>query len=80
MRGYVSRVGTLPEPFAGWFARRGWAPRPHQVAMIAAAQAGDSALLVAPTGGGKTLAGFLPSLMDLAAHPAPVCTRFTSAR
>ena len=39
--------------------------------MIAAAQAGRSALLVAPTGGGKTLAGFLASLIDLAAHPRP---------
>ncbi len=34
--------------------------------MIAAAQAGSHALLVAPTGGGKTLAGFLPSLIELA--------------
>ena len=62
-------MGTLPEPFAGWFARRGWVPRPHQMAMVAAAQARDSALLIAPTGGGKTLAGFLPSLMDLTAQP-----------
>ncbi len=68
-------VGTLPEllpdPFAAWFARRGWTPRPHQLAMIAAAQAGDSVLLIAPTGGGKTLAGFLASLLDLAARPRP---------
>ena len=64
-------VGTLPEPFAAWFARRGWTPRPHQTAMIAAAQAGRSALLVAPTGGGKTLAGFLASLIDLARQPRP---------
>ncbi|WP_245777142.1 ligase-associated DNA damage response DEXH box helicase [Brevundimonas viscosa] len=34
--------------------------------MIAAAEAGSHALLVAPTGGGKTLAGFLPSLIELA--------------
>jgi ATP-dependent Lhr-like helicase len=34
--------------------------------MIAAGQDGSHALLVAPTGGGKTLAGFLPSLIDLA--------------
>ncbi len=34
--------------------------------MIAAAEAGSHALLVAPTGGGKTLAGFLPSLVELA--------------
>jgi ATP-dependent Lhr-like helicase len=60
---------TLPEPFATWFAARGWQPRPHQMAMLAAAEAGRSALLIAPTGGGKTLAGFLPSLIDL--HRAP---------
>jgi ATP-dependent Lhr-like helicase len=60
---------TLPEPFAGWFAAQGWAPRRHQLAMLDAAQAGDSALLIAPTGGGKTLAGFLPSLVELAAAP-----------
>lgn len=61
--------GTLPEPFAGWFATRGWTPRPHQLAVLEAARAGESALLVAPTGGGKTLAGFLPSLIDLQARP-----------
>ncbi len=62
-------MGTLPEPFAAWFAGRGWAPRPHQLALLEAAARGRSALLVAPTGGGKTLAGFLPSLVDLHAHP-----------
>ena len=56
---------TLPEPFAGWFAAQGWAPRRHQLAMLDAARAGDSVLLIAPTGGGKTLAGFLPSLIEL---------------
>jgi len=61
--------GTLPEPFAGWFAAQGWAPRPHQLAMLEAARAGESVLLIAPTGGGKTLAGFLPSLIDLAGQP-----------
>ena len=24
----------LPEPFAGWFATRGWTPRPHQLALL----------------------------------------------
>jgi ATP-dependent helicase Lhr and Lhr-like helicase len=61
--------GTIPEPFAGWFAARGWTPRQHQLTMLAAAQAGESVLLIAPTGGGKTLAGFLPSLVDLHLQP-----------
>ena len=56
----------LPETFQRWFAARGWQPHAHQLAMLEAARAGDSALLIAPTGGGKTLAGFLPSLVDLA--------------
>lgn len=56
----------LPARFADWFASRGWAARAHQLEMIAAAQAGEDALLIAPTGGGKTLGGFLPSLIELA--------------
>ncbi len=56
----------LPERFQRWFDTRGWAARGHQLEMIAAAQAGEHALLIAPTGGGKTLGGFLPSLIDLA--------------
>ncbi len=63
--------GTLPERFAAWFAAQGWVPRPHQLAMLDAARAGESVLLIAPTGGGKTLAGFLPVLVDLAANPRP---------
>jgi ATP-dependent Lhr-like helicase len=57
---------TLPPLFADWFASRGWTARRHQLEMIAAAEDGSHALLVAPTGGGKTLAGFLPSLIELA--------------
>jgi ATP-dependent Lhr-like helicase len=61
----VERASQLPEPFARWFASRGWTPRAHQLELLAKAQAGRSALLIAPTGGGKTLAGFLPSLAEL---------------
>ncbi|TIU94884.1 MAG: hypothetical protein E5W04_31865, partial [Mesorhizobium sp.] len=49
----------LPEPFEKWFAAKGWSPRAHQLELLAKAQAGQSALLIAPTGAGKTLAGFL---------------------
>ena len=63
----------LPARFREWFASRGWAPRRHQLELLAKAEAGRSALLVAPTGAGKTLAGFLPSLVALAeAGPAPL--------
>jgi len=57
---------VLPSRFARWFAARGWQARPHQLEMIDAARKGEDALLIAPTGGGKTLGGFLPSLIDLA--------------
>jgi ATP-dependent Lhr-like helicase len=60
---------ALPPVFAGWFAARGWQPRAHQLDLIAQAAAGHSVLLVAPTGGGKTLAGFLPSLIELTHLP-----------
>ena len=62
-------AAALPAAFRDWFAAKGWAAHPHQLAMLAAAREGRSALLVAPTGGGKTLAGFLPSLVDLAERP-----------
>src|ERR1700744_6514611 len=62
-------LSTLPARFAAWFEGRGWAPRAHQLAMVEKARAGRSALLIAPTGGGKTLAGFLPSLIELAERP-----------
>src|SRR5665213_1368157 len=61
---------TLPEPFAAWFARRGWTPRDHQLAMVEKGREGRHALLIAPTGGGKTLAGFLPTLIDLSRRAA----------
>ena len=62
-------TGGLPDPFARWLAQRGWRLHAHQHAMLDAAREGRSALLIAPTGGGKTLGGFLPSLLDLAARP-----------
>ena len=56
---------SLPDLFARWFAGRGWTPRPHQLELLAKAGQQRSVLLIAPTGGGKTLAGFLPTLVEL---------------
>ncbi len=61
---------SLPKPFIEWFASKGWQPRAHQMELLAKAQNGESALLIAPTGAGKTLAGFLPSLVEIAGRPA----------
>jgi ATP-dependent Lhr-like helicase len=56
---------VLPPKFGDWFATKGWSVHPHQVEMLARADE-PSLLLIAPTGGGKTLAGFLPTLVELA--------------
>jgi ATP-dependent helicase Lhr and Lhr-like helicase len=69
-------VAALPPELAGWFAARGWRVRRHQAEMLEVAASGRHALLVADTGAGKTLAGFLPTLADfcpsrLGAPPPP---------
>ena len=64
----------LPLPFRRWLDGRGWQLRTHQAAMLEAAAQRRDALLVAPTGGGKTLGGFLPSLVALARR-TPVRSR-----
>lgn len=56
---------SLPPVIANWFAKRGWSPRQHQLDVLGSYQSGASQLLIAPTGAGKTMAGFLPSLTDL---------------
>ena len=61
--------GLLPPRFMAWFHGRGWSPRRHQLEMVERARAGRNVLLIAPTGGGKTLAGFLPSLIELSDRP-----------
>lgn len=54
----------MPPELTKWFAGRGWRVRRHQLEMLAAHDAQRHALLVAETGAGKTLAGFLPTLAD----------------
>lgn len=61
-------MSALPPIIDDWFTAKGWRPHPHQMEMLE--RGGDPAtLLVAPTGGGKTLAGFLPTLVELAQAP-----------
>src|SRR5689334_4871455 len=68
----LDRPAVLPDVFVRWFAGRGWEPRTHQLDLLAKAQTGRSVLLIAPTGGGKTLAGFLPSLVELSGAAVPL--------
>jgi ATP-dependent helicase Lhr and Lhr-like helicase len=65
----LSRHWQLDKKIADWFVGKGWAPRDHQLDVLEAARAGSSCLLIAPTGAGKTLAGFLPTLDRLIAAP-----------
>lgn len=61
-------AALLPNKFENWFTSRGWSPRAHQLQLIDHLGQGHSTLLIAPTGAGKTLAGFLPSLVELEAR------------
>ncbi|MFV1600991.1 MULTISPECIES: ligase-associated DNA damage response DEXH box helicase [unclassified Phaeobacter] len=58
-------MSSLPDVITAWFHDRGWTIHPHQQEMLARAD-DPTTLLIAPTGGGKTMAGFLPTLADLA--------------
>jgi ATP-dependent helicase Lhr and Lhr-like helicase len=67
----LDRPAELPDVFTRWFATRGWAPRAHQLELLRLARGRRSALLIAPTGAGKTLAGFLPTLVELSGQSSP---------
>ena len=66
----IALPDALPDVLADWLDAQGWDLHLHQRAMLDQADA-PSALLIAPTGGGKTLAGFLPSLAEIARDPRP---------
>ncbi len=65
---YLCAMLTLPPALSDWFAAQGWTLHSHQLQMVEQAHE-PSTLLIAPTGGGKTLAGFLPTLAELGADP-----------
>ncbi len=60
---------TAPPDIDGWFAARGWTPMPFQQAVWAAMARGESGLLHATTGAGKTYAVWLGALQRLADAP-----------
>ncbi len=62
-------TSAIPTTITAWFAARDWSVRPYQQRMVEQFAKGRDTLLIAPTGGGKTLAGFLPSLCDLMGKP-----------
>ena len=63
----------ISSPFASaddWFSRQGWTPFPFQRETWEAYLAGESGLLNAPTGSGKTYALWLPCLLSfIQQHP-----------
>ena len=58
----IVTASAIPPEITEWFTGRDWRVRQHQADMLGASDAGKHAMLVADTGAGKTLAGFLPTL------------------
>lgn len=52
-------------PMSKWIINKGWKWFNHQIEALETAQLKKDFILFAPTGAGKTLSGFLPSLIDL---------------
>ena len=59
------------EPINNWLKKNNWHFYNHQLETVTKTLQGYDVLLVAPTGGGKTLAGFLPALEDLINNQYP---------
>ena len=54
----------ISSKFERWLTSRNWTLHPHQRELLSFA-ARPAQLLIAPTGAGKTLSGFLPTLLEL---------------
>ncbi|STX29829.1 helicase, DEAD/DEAH box family [Legionella beliardensis] len=55
----------IPTFLLQWFKQKNWIMHSFQQKMFVVFAKNQSTLLVAPTGGGKTLASFLPALVDI---------------
>ena len=64
-------LGRFSAATRAWFTRAFEAPTPAQLGAWDAVSRGRHALVVAPTGSGKTLSAFLWALDGLAAEPVP---------
>jgi ATP-dependent Lhr-like helicase len=75
MKGVTDYLQLFSPPVAGWFSTTYPGPTPPQELGWPAIARGEHALIVSPTGSGKTLTAFLWSLdrlfRDLAANPEP---------
>jgi ATP-dependent Lhr-like helicase len=77
----VTRPGSPAAALDAWFARRGWRPFAFQRALWSAVARGDSGLLHAGTGTGKTLAVWFAALgraLAAGSHPAGAAARWST--
>ena len=66
----MSNTSTALSPALNWFSKQGWQPFPFQQQTWEAYLAGESGLLNAPTGSGKTYALWIPCLLSfIRQHP-----------
>lgn len=82
-RSTILEKAPWPSRLDAWFEERGWKPFPFQEEAWSASAEGQSGLLFAPTGVGKTLAALLGPLRTLtpgASHPSPSLLWITPLR
>ena len=59
----------IPNKILNWINTKNWTLHEHQIRMFESFET-SAQLLIAPTGSGKTLSGFLPTLAELYLNPS----------